>query len=298
MSDSVDRLMSDHFDSHKKPDAENPFEAEASCYVDYLQTFEGRLRLDLAWANLRDFIAEMQLGEKLAERNFSAEHHEDAKPRALDLGGGTGATALLLAAEGWDVVLLDSSAPMLALATEAARRTQLAGCVTFVYADAATAGDLFPRDSFDAAVCHNLLEYVEDARAVVLALGAVVRLGGVVSVLARNRAGDAMRAALKSHDLEAARHALASARVRESLYGQMARLFDAPTLRALVAEASLEVLAERGVRVLADYLPISLYAAPQGYERVLAFELELGAHPEFAAVARYTQILARRAAVV
>gem|GEM_PF-365152 len=298
MSVPSDRSLCGRPDSPEEASAKNPFAAEASRYADYLQTFEGRLRLDLSWANLHGLDKEVRLGDKPAREDSAAERPAGAGLRVLDLGGGTGVTTLLLAAEGWDVVLLDASAPMLALAAEAARRTRLADRVTFVRADAAAAGEMFTRGSFDAAVCHNVLEYVEDARAVVLALGAVVRPGGVVSVLARNRAGEVMRAALKSSDIEAARQALAAPRVRESLYGQMASLFDASSLRALLAEASLEVFSVRGVRVLADYLPASLHATQQDYERLLAFEAELGARQEFAAVARYTHLLARRAADV
>ena len=271
------------------------FEADAARYADYLETFEGRLRLDLAWANLRWLIGEAGLGNKHAGGECGGEQSGAGGRRALDVGGGTGAMALRLAAEGWDVVVLDSSAGMLTLAAEAARGTQFAGRVTFRQADAARIGDLFPCGSFDAALCHNVLEYLDDECAVVKGVSGAVRPGGVVSVLARARAGEAMRAALKSHDLDAARRALTARQVSESLYGGAVRLFDAPALRALAEEAALEVLAERGVRVLADYLPAALHATAQDYARLLAFELELGARSDFAAVARYTQILARRA---
>jgi hypothetical protein len=62
----------------------------------------------------------------------------------------------------------------------------------------------------------------------------------------------------------------------------------------MLKAASLEVIAERGVRVMADYLPprVSLSAE---YDRVLALERKLGSRPNFAAVARYTHYLARRA---
>lgn len=295
MSDPVPNSASVRSGLTKGPDGVDSSASEAARYADYLQTFEGRLRLDSAWDNLRDFIEEALPGGSPARTNSGGERRERSGLRALDMGAGTGATALRLAERGWDVTLLDASAPMLALAAETARRAGLGGRVTPVRAEAAAAGDLFGPGSFDAAICHNLLEYVEDAGAVFAALGAVVRPGGVVSVLARNRAGEVMRAALNSHDLEAARRALAAPSVTESLWGREARLFDAATLRALASVARLEVLAVRGVRVLAEYLPASCVAGPRDYERLLAFERELGAREEFAAVARYTQVLARRA---
>lgn len=259
------------------------FESGASRYADYLRTTEGRLRLDLAWLNLRELIGQvLPSGE------------EGAKRRALDVGGGTGALALRFAAEGWGVSVLDSSAAMLALASASARRAGQSGRISFHVGDAARAAEIFPPASFDLVACHNVLEYVTDPAAVVRAVGAAVRQGAFVSLLARNRAGEAMRAAIKSQDLEAARHALVAASVRESLYGGAAKLFDAESLRSLASDAGLEVLATRGVRVVADYLPAALSHAEADYARLLDFEHMLGARDDFAAVARYVQIIARR----
>lgn len=259
------------------------FESGASRYADYLQTVEGRLRLDLAWLNLLEFI----------RQNFASDTGE-TKRRALDVGGGTGALALRLTAEGWSVDVLDSSAAMLALASAAARRAGHSSHVSLHEGDAGRLGQIFEPGTFDLVACHNVLEYVEDPSAVVRAVGSAARRGGLISLLARNRAGETMRAAVKSQDLDAARNALTAASVRESLYGGPAKLFDAESLGRLAADARLEVLATRGVRVVADYLPATLSNTEDDYRRLLDFEHTLGARTDFAAVARYTQLIARR----
>lgn len=269
------------------------FESGAHAYAAYLQTVEGRLRLDIAWENFLAFIKETRDSPTI--QNEHDARPEVKKQHALDLGGGTGALALRFAALGWRVAVVDSSAPMLSLAaTAAARDLDVAKRVTFYQAVAESAPELFSPHTFDAAVCHNVLEYVSDPRACTLALAALVKPGGLVSLVARNRAGEAMRAALKAHDLDEAERALNAVTVNESLYGGPARVFDARSLRALATEAGLNVIAERGVRVVADYLPASLSGTPETYARLLAFERTLGARPEFAAVARYTQIIARQ----
>ena len=79
------------------------FESGASSYADYLASPEGRLRSDLAFANLQDFL--------LLQHKPSL--------RALDLGCGTGATAVRLAQLGIHVTLLDSSSAMLDIAKRA-----------------------------------------------------------------------------------------------------------------------------------------------------------------------------------
>jgi 2-polyprenyl-3-methyl-5-hydroxy-6-metoxy-1,4-benzoquinol methylase len=288
------------------------FETGAPDYAAYLQTVEGRLRLDIAWENFlsaideageaRSEFDEPDAGEAETARAVEAErdHVNDATfngarsvKRALDLGGGTGALALRFAALGWGVSVVDPSATMLALAAESARAAALAAHVTFHQSVAERAHELFAPRTFDAATCHNVLEYVSDPRAAVRALAALVRPGGLVSLVARNRAGEAMRAAVKAHDLDEAERALTAGQVNESLYGGPARLFDARTLSGLASGAKLKVVATRGVRVVADYLPASLSETPDAYARLLSFERMLGARPEFAAVARYTQIIAR-----
>ncbi|HEX8131076.1 MAG TPA: methyltransferase domain-containing protein [Pyrinomonadaceae bacterium] len=290
------------------------FESGAPAYAAYVQTVEGRLRLDIAWENFLSAVNETRAAQSTfnetewgaraaklacaeeAERDRTGETTRDRATetvRALDLGGGTGALALRFAALGWPVSVVDPSATMLALAAEAARAEPFAGRVTFHQSAAEHAHELFAPRTFDAAVCHNVLEYVSDPRASVRALAVLVKPGGMVSLVARNRAGESMRAAVKMHDLEAAERALTAEQVRESLYGGAARLFDARTLTALATDAGLHVIAERGVRVVADYLPASLSDTPDAYARLLSFELALGARPDFAAVARYTQIIAR-----
>ena len=75
------------------------------------------------------------------------------------------------------------------------------------------------------------------------------------------------------------------------------RLFTLDRLRAILAEASLAAIAERGVRVLADYLPPRISRIAD-YERIFELERKLGSRPEYAAVSRYTHCLARRVASV
>lgn len=267
------------------------FESGAPAYAAYLETSEGRLRLDIAWENLLSFINETDA----AQSGFDEQGTRAQTSRcALDLGGGTGALGLRFAALGWRVAVVDPSATMLSLAADAARRQGLAERVTFHQADAERARECFAPQTFDAAICHNVLEYVPDPRAALRALAALVRAGGLVSLVARNRAGEAMRAALKAHDLDEAERALTANTVNESLYGGPARLFDRETLCELANEAGFEVIAVRGVRVVADYLPAAFADTPETYTRLLAFERTLGARPEFAGVARYTQVIVRQ----
>jgi len=254
------------------------FQSDAERYASYLTTPEGRLRLDLAFANLEEFLC-VRSPSSLC---------------ALDLGGGTGATAVRLARLGVRVTLLDSSQAMLDIARHAALEAGVAAQVAMQLGDAAHVADLFPGRSFDVVLCHNLLEYVDEPHLVLVEAARAMRdSASILSVLVRNRAGEVLKAAIQAGDLKAAENAVTEEWGHESLYGGKVRLFTLDTLRALLKAASLTVVAERGVRVASDYLPPQVSRSAQ-YEQIIKLESKLGRRPEFTAVARYLHCLARR----
>jgi S-adenosylmethionine-dependent methyltransferase len=253
------------------------FRTGAEKYAAYLETPEGRLRLDLAFANLQDFLPQ-----------------PTASLRALDLGCGTGAVAVRLARLGVHVTLLDSSLPMLNFAERAARQAGVSDRIALQPGDAAQLSSVTPERSFDVVVCHNLLEYADDPAAVLRGAARALRdRSAILSILVRNQAGEVLKVAIQGGDLAAAEQNLSADWARESLYGGKVRLFTPESLGRMLTPAALGIAAERGVRVVSDYLPPQLRTAE--YDRVLDLERKLGSRPEFAAIARYRQCLARRA---
>ncbi|HTW58739.1 MAG TPA: methyltransferase domain-containing protein [Terriglobales bacterium] len=262
------------------PDAER-FQSGADKYAAYLKTPEGRLRLDLAFANLQDFLPQ-------ATRSLDA----------LDLGCGTGAMAVRLARLGLHLTLLDASEPMLDLAERAARQAGVKDRIALKHGNAAQSADFVDAGSFDLILCHNILEYVDDPGAVLhSAVRALRDPSSIISILVRNQPGEVFKAAIQDGDLAAAERNLTADWGHESLYGGRVRLFTAESLQALLRESLLAVTAERGVRVLSDYLPPRVSRNDE-YQRIFELERNLGKRPEFAAIARYTHCLARRAAPV
>jgi S-adenosylmethionine-dependent methyltransferase len=259
-----------------KADSER-FQSGANQYALYLETPEGRLRSDLAFANLHDFLP-LQTNNSLC---------------ALDLGCGTGTIAVRMARLGIHVTLLDSSPAMLDLAKRGAREAGVADKVVLQHGDATHLANLFHTRWFDVILCHNILEYCDDPGAVLRGAAHALRdSSAILSVLVRNQAGEVFKAAIQAGDLAAAEKGLTAEWGQESLYGGRVRLFAADSLRAMLTEASLATIAERGVRVLADYLPPRVSRSAD-YERIFELERKLGSRPEYAAVSRYTQCLAR-----
>lgn len=247
---------------------------DADKYSAYLSTPTGRLRSELAWENLRRCLP-----------------RDPSKRRALDVGGGTGFATVQLARMGFEVALLDSSEKMLGIARTQAEAAGVATRISFRHADARQLPDILEADSFDVVVCHNLLEYVEDPSRAVCDIADLLRNDGILSVLVRNRAGEVLRAAIKSGDWKLATANLSAEVVLDSLFGEPVRVFSPAEVRDMLARGRLDVVAEHGVRVFADYVgPAEL--ADEAYRKVFELELTLGARPEFAAIARYTQVIA------
>jgi S-adenosylmethionine-dependent methyltransferase len=253
------------------------FQNGADKYAAYLETPEGRLRSDVTFANLQDFLP-VQAKASLC---------------ALDVGCGTGATTVRLARLGIHVTLLDSSPAMLDIAQRKAQEAGVTDKVVLQHGDAAQLANLFHTAAFDVILCHNILEYCDDPSAVLRGAARALRdSSAILSILVRNRAGEVFKAALQAGDLAAAENNLTAEWGQESLYGGKVRLFTPGSLRTLVTEASLAPIAERGVRVLADYLP-PLISRSLEYERIFELERKLSSRPEYAAVARYTHCFAR-----
>jgi len=257
---------------------DNRFQNDAGKYAAYLQTPEGRLRLDLASANLQEFLPAQK---------------ESSCGCALDLGCGTGATGIRLARLGLEVTLLDCSQPMLDVAQNAALDAGVGDNIALNYGDITSLRSLFDPGSFDIILCHNVVEYVDDPGAVLCDAGRLLRNpSGILSVVVRSQAGEVLKAAIQTGDLAAADRALTAEWGQESLYGGGVRVFTLENLRSLMRKASLSIVAERGVRIVTDYLPQQISRAEE-YERIFELERKLSSRAEFVAVARYVQIVAR-----
>jgi len=257
--------------------ADGRFLSDAARYAAYLETPQGRLRIELAFANLQEFLPE-----------------GTSTLRALDLGCGPASLGIRLARLGFHVTLFDPSQPMLDIAIRAAQQAGVTETISLQTGNAGQIADLFEAESFDLVLCHNVLEFLEDPNALLRSTARVLRSSsGILSVLVRNQPGEVLKKALVDGDLTAAEKTLGADWGDESLYGGKVRLFTAKILRTMLEHASFAVATERGVRAFSDYLPPNVSRTDQ-YERIFELERKLGELPEFAAVARYTHYIARR----
>jgi len=250
---------------------------DAEKYSSYLKTPAGRLRSELAWETLRRFLP-----------------GDASRRRVLDLGGGTGSTSVQLARMGFQVSLLDSSQNMLGIASKEAEANGVAARISFHHTEASRLRELFEAESFDFVLCHNVLEYLADPATTVAEIARVLRQDAVTSILVRNRAGEVFRAAIKLGDWALAKSNLSAETVVDSLYGKPVRVFDPKEVLDMLDGAGLRAVGQYGVRVFSDYRGSNDPTGKADYQQLLELELILGAQPKFAAIARYTHLIARR----
>lgn len=216
--------------------------------------------------------------------------------RVLDVGGGSGNFAVPLAALGHTVTVVDPSADALATL---ARRAQTAGVGDRVHGlqgDGDRLHDVLPRvpappehpAGYDLALCHSVLEMVDDPAATLREIAGVLRPTGLVSVAAANRAGAVLARALAGHPLEAL-HLLED---REPGRGRpVRRRFTPVALLALIEEAGLRPGAWRGISVVADLLDAASGADP---DAVRTLELALAEASPYREIAAGLHVLATR----
>ncbi|UVS77951.1 putative S-adenosyl-L-methionine-dependent methyltransferase [Actinokineospora sp. UTMC 2448] len=215
-----------------------------------------------------------RLRHRVTEANLL--RHVSGPQRVLDVAGGGGSEAVRLALAGHEVTVLDPAGAMLCSAKARAEEQGVSDRVHIVQAAAEDAPELFGEHDFDVALCHNLVHFADDRMALLRALAAPVREGGLLSVLAPNPAAAPLYAALKRHD------------IARALAEVDADACTADDVRADLAAVGADVIAHYGVSCVAGYLPAEELTA-----EVEELELALSTRQPYVLTARYFHLVAR-----
>jgi SAM-dependent methyltransferase len=215
--------------------------------------------------------------------------------RVLDVGGGSGMFAVPLARLGHDVTVVDPSADALATLGRRADTDGVGNRVRGVQGDGDLLHEVLPAADdesagYDLALCHYVLEVVDDPAVTLREIARVLRLGGQVSLATANRAGAVLARAVAGHPVEA----LALLEDRDPAPGRARparRRFAPDDLLALVEGAGLRPGTWRGVSVVADLLESTSGADPQA---VRALELALAEASPYRDIATGLHVLATR----
>ncbi|MGX5657713.1 class I SAM-dependent methyltransferase, partial [Geodermatophilus nigrescens] len=129
--------------------------------------------------------------------------------RVLDVGGGSGGFAVPLARLGHEVTVVDPSADALATLERRAQNAGVGARVRGLQGDGDQLHELplggtgDDGGGYDLALCHAVLEVVDDPATTLREITRALRPGGQVSVATANRAGAVLARALSGHPKEA-----------------------------------------------------------------------------------------------
>lgn len=212
--------------------------------------------------------------------------------RVLDIGGGTGGFAVPLAELGYPVTVVDPSPDALAALERRAAETGTASLVSSIQGDANNVVDLLGVDSVDAVVCHSVLEVVDDPADALASIAAVLRPGGIASVLAANRVA-AVIARVAAGRLAEARQLLSDPHGSAGAGDPLLRRFALVELEALIAASGLRPRISHGVRVFADIAPATLLDIdPRAIDDLVALEHAAADDSAYATIATALHVLA------
>jgi len=209
----------------------------------------------------------------------------------VDVGGGTGGLAVPLAQLGHRVVVVDPSPDALAALQRRVADAGVSGLVTARQGDAGALAGSLGEGVADLVLCHGVLEHVDDPRAAVLDALAVLRPGGLVSVLVAQRLGAVLARAISGRFAEG-RRLLDDPAGRGGEHDPLPRRFDEVSVLELFAGRDVRVRAVHGVRLFTDLLPGALVDGdPEAAQALLELERVAGRHPALTAVAAQLHVV-------
>jgi S-adenosylmethionine-dependent methyltransferase len=262
--------------------ASSSFDGKLSTWEEYQNTPWGRLKYHLAQAYLERHLPDTR--EPL---------------RSLDVGGGNGLEAIAYAKQGHKVALVDLSADLLASARHNAQVSGVIEKLSFHQADLVNVATLFPGIEFDVVLCHNVIDFVDDAGSALQIICQPLRRGGLLSILSVNRHSEPYCEALFRQNPKTARGKLDAQTARSGVFDATRQLRTASEMIELLPQSGCSLLAQYGVRCVNDYIPNNdLKSDPEFFAQLEQLELAMGIRYPFYLVARFFQIIARKTGAV
>lgn len=198
----------------------------------------------------------------------------------IDLGGGAGGMGVPLAQQGYRVMVVDPSPNALASLHRRGIETKLGDSLRGVQGDASDLVELAGPHSADLVTCHEVLDVIDDKPAAIRAMAQVLRPGGAVSLLVRQRYQRVMHKAVAG-DVAGARQAL-----RDDF-----RL-DSTRMRTLLEDAGFRIVEIRGLGAVLSAVSEDVLDAAATREELMALEADISRTPDMWSLAPQLHVFA------
>ena len=220
-------------------------------------------------ANIQAYLENLQQPWGQLYYDILFEQLQDIKgKRVLDFGSGFGLVANHLAKEN-QVLAVEPNEEMVALRTQDYSYQQLVGSLDQL----ASLEDA----SFDVILCHNVLEYVENRKAVLKEFTRLLKPGGMLSIVKHNEVGRVLQTVVFENDTRKALALLAGQDLETHSMG----LAQAYNLDAAFVDLGLEVQNYQGIRVFYGLQDIRFKGQEGWRESMLQMELAVCQEPPY-----------------
>jgi S-adenosylmethionine-dependent methyltransferase len=217
--------------------------------------------------------------------------------RVLDLGGGTGGTAVPLAVAGHDLTVVDPSPDALFSLRRRAAEQGVEQRVLGLQGDTDTVRDLVGPDAgFDLVCLHGTLEVVDDPAAAIAAVAALLAPDGTLSLVVAQRLHAVLARALAG-EFARAREVLTRTDGRWGDDDPSPRRYDEATVVTLLREHGLVPVRSTGIRAFVDLVPSAFVESDADRADLLALEAAATddrGHPLLGALGSALHVLATR----
>lgn len=252
------------------------FDNGFSLWNEYQQAPWGKLRYRVAAANL--------------------ERHLPQRPlHFLDVGGGNGRDAVALARQGHTVTVLDFSTVMLRQGRQLAQEANVSDRITFQEGDVSLLAENYPQPTFDAALCHNLLQYVDEPTAVLTTIFNALHINGILSLMITNPFVETYALALREYDLPAALAGLGQRTRYVPMFDTTIQRYTDEEMAQMLASVGFTVAAQYGVRCICDFIADNERKSdPDFYAQLEELELALSERHPYKLLARFYQFMCQK----
>jgi len=236
-----------------------------------------------------------RLKYKLIHANLSKHLPQKGSLRVLDASGGNGFDTAFLAEQGHIVDLVDYSQEMLEQAAQRAAKVGLGQQIHIHKADLAALPSLFRGVQFDVVLCHHVIQYVEDVRALLESLVALLKPGGILSLVTINPYSIPYHAAFLRRDLAEALALVGERTVRTYIFDAEMTTYSAEEICTLIVRLGCAVEGDYGIRCMCDYWGNNeLRSDPMVFEQIERLEFALTDKFPYKLLARNLQVIARK----
>ena len=202
----------------------------------------------------------------------------------LDFGSGFGVTADALAKSN-TVIAVEPNEGMIRNRFQNHEYKQIVGGIEKLKE--------MPEDSFDLIICHNVLEYVEERRAVLEEFHRLSRRNGMLSLVKHNRAGKIMHKAVFENNVSEAMDLIHGEDTVSANFG-LIREYEMSDLQSYIS-GLYEIKNVYGLRMFFGLQQNEVKTEPDWLSNMFELECAVEEVPEFRNVAYFHHIILKNA---